>query len=158
MRRILIFLVLLIGFTSSLHFSQAISLSGNNYILMEEISGRVLIERNAHEKMHMASTTKIMTALLAIELGDLEEYVEISEESVGVIGSSIYLVLGEKVKLIDLLYGLMLRSGNDASTAIAIHISGSVEKFIEEMNNKASSIGAKNTNFMNPHGLHDPDC
>ena len=157
MKKILILILLLITMTSSFHFSENLDLSGNNYILIEEISGRVLLEKNAHEKMPMASTTKIMTALLAIEKGNLEDYVEITEESVGEIGSSIYLELNEKIKLEDLIYGLMLRSGNDASIAIAIHISGSVDDFVEEMNNRVKGIGANNTNFTNPHGLHDEE-
>lgn len=139
----------------NINFSESISLSGDNYILMEEQSGRILVENNAYNEMPMASTTKIMTALLAIELGDLEEYVEITEESAGVTGSSIYLEKDEKIKLEDLIYGLLLRSGNDASVAIAIHVSGSVDDFVKEMNSRAREIGANNTNFTNPHGLHD---
>ena len=155
MKKILTLIILCIVFTGNLHFSESIDLSGDNYILMEENSGRVLMENDIYSQMHMASTTKIMTALIAIELGDLEEYVEITEESVGVIGSSIYLELDEKVKLKDLIYGLMLRSGNDASVAIANHVGGSEEEFVEEMNKRAEEIGAKNTHFTNPHGLHD---
>lgn len=155
MRKTFILVLLIVWLISYISFTENINLSGNNYILMEEDSGRVLESLNAHKKMPMASTTKIMTALLAIEKGNLEEYVEIADESVGIIGSSIYLEQGEKIKLEDLIYGLMLRSGNDASVAIAIHISGTVEEFVDEMNERANEIGAYNTNFTNPHGLHD---
>lgn len=155
MKRILIFVLLITSLLNTISFSENINVSGSNYILMEEHSGRILVDNNAHDKMPMASTTKIMTALLAIEMGDLHEPVEITDESVGIIGSSIYLEYGEKIKLEDLIYGLMLRSGNDAATAIAIHISGNVEEFVKEMNSKAKEIGANNTNFVNTHGLHD---
>lgn len=149
---IILTLILLIG---NCAFAVDISHSGQSYILIEESSGRVLLERNAHKKMPMASTTKIMTALLAIEKGNLDDIVTIDEESVGVEGSSIYLQEGEKIRLKELIYGLMLRSGNDSAVAIANHISGSLEDFVADMNEKSRSIGAKNTNFMNPHGLHD---
>lgn len=103
----------------------------------------------------MASTTKIMTALVALEYGNLEDEVIITKEAVGIEGSSIYLREGEIMSLEDLLYGLMLRSGNDAAVAIAIHVGGNLENFIDLMNKKAKEIGAVNTNFTNPHGLHD---
>ena len=103
----------------------------------------------------MASTTKIMTAILAIEMGDLADVVTVSPRAAGVEGSSIYLERGEKLTLEDLLYGLMLRSGNDAAVAIAEHIGGTVENFANLMNRKAYQIGARNTHFVNPHGLHD---
>lgn len=139
-------------FNSNTHAS---GFSAASYILIEENSGRILLEGNAHEKMPMASTTKIMTALVAIENGNLEDIVEIDEKCINVEGSSIYLKEGEKIILIDLLYGLMLRSGNDSAVAIANHIGGSEEEFIAMMNKKAKEIGAVKTNFTNPHGLHD---
>lgn len=103
----------------------------------------------------MASTTKIMTAICAIEYGDMNKMVTISPTAAGVEGSSMYLAKGEKMKLQDLVSGLMLVSGNDAATAIAETVSGSVEKFAELMNKKASEIGAFDTSFTNPHGLSD---
>jgi D-alanyl-D-alanine carboxypeptidase (penicillin-binding protein 5/6) len=124
-------------------------------VVMDVASRRVLYEKNPHIKLPMASTTKIMTAILAIEMGDLDEIVTASSRAVGVEGSSIYLGKGEKLTLEDLLYGLMLRSGNDAAVAIAEHIGGTVENFVRLMNRKAYQIGARNTNFVNPHGLHD---
>lgn len=136
-------------------YANELSLSGQNYILIEEISGRVLMEKNSGVKMPMASTTKIMTALVALEKGNLENIVEITEASVNVEGSSIYLKIGEKISLKDLLYGLILRSGNDSAVAIANEISTSEVDFVKLMNDKARAIGANNTHFVNPHGLHD---
>ncbi|MDN5277404.1 MAG: hypothetical protein PWR01_1369 [Clostridiales bacterium] len=124
-------------------------------VVMEASSKRVLYAKNPHMKLPMASTTKIMTAILAIEMGNLDDVVTVSPKAVGVEGSSIYLAKGERLTLEQLLYGLMLRSGNDAAVAIAEHIGGSVENFVKLMNRKAVQIGARNTNFVNPHGLHD---
>ena len=121
---------------------------------MDFESGRILLEYTPHIKLPMASTTKIMTGLIALENGNIEDNIIIKRESVGIEGSSIYLYEGESINLEDLLYGLMLRSGNDAAVAIADHIGDDIEQFIIMMNNKARSIGANNTNFMNPHGLH----
>lgn len=128
-------------------------INGSSGILIESKSGRILFSRNPHQRLPMASTTKIMTALLAIEEGNLDEKVKIKSNSVGIEGSSIYLMPGEEITLRDLVYGLMLRSGNDAAVAIANHISGSVENFAQLMNQRAKEIGANNTNFTNPHGL-----
>ncbi|OXT07603.1 D-alanyl-D-alanine carboxypeptidase [Thermoanaerobacterium thermosaccharolyticum] len=122
-------------------------------IVMDQKSGRILYEKNINEKLPMASTTKIMTLLLALEYGNLNDIVTVSKRAASVGGSSIWLSPGEKLSLIDLLYGLMLNSGNDAATAIAEHIGGSVEKFAEMMNKKAKDIGAYSTNFVTPSGL-----
>lgn len=122
---------------------------------MDIASGRILFSHNKDEKRGMASTTKIMTALCAIENGDLDKMVTVSKTASGVEGSSMYLAQGEKLPLSDLVFGLMLVSGNDAATAIAESISGSVEKFAALMNEKAVEIGAFNTSFTNPHGLSD---
>lgn len=135
--------------------SKLLNNSAKGAILIERDSGRILYAKNAFVKMPEASTTKIMTALLALEYGNLDEVVKVDFKSIGVEGSSIYLRKDEKILLRDLVYGLMLRSGNDASIAIAIHISGSVEDFAKLMNNKAKQIGASSTNFTNPHGLHN---
>lgn len=110
---------------------------------------------NENVRLPMASTTKIMTALIACESGRLNETVAIPKEATLVEGSSIYLKEGEKIKLIDLVYGLMLRSGNDSAVCIAKYLGGSIENFATIMNRKAIDLGAKNTNFVNPHGLHD---
>ncbi|WP_077326770.1 D-alanyl-D-alanine carboxypeptidase family protein [Virgibacillus siamensis] len=129
------------------------SVSANNAVLMEQSSGRVLFAKAAHEKQPIASITKIMTAIIAIESGMMNETVTVSKKSVYTEGSSIYLEQGEKIKLKDLVYGLMLRSGNDAAVAISEHVGGSVEGFVHMMNKKAKWIGMTNTSFANPHGL-----
>jgi len=126
-------------------------------IVMEVETGRVLYEKNAHEKLPMASTTKIMTAILAIENSNLSDIVTVSPRASGIEGSSLYLAAGERLTMKQLLYGLMLRSGNDAAFAIAEHVGKSAEKFADMMNRKARELGAMNTNFVNPHGLHHED-
>lgn len=134
-----------------------INVSAHSAILMDQQSGRVLYEKNAHEKQRIASITKVMTAILAIESKKLEEKTKVSVRAVRATGSSIYLQPNEEVLMRDLVYGLMLRSGNDAAVAIAEHIGGSLEGFVFLMNEKAKELGMKNTNFANPHGLDDSD-
>ena len=124
--------------------------------LIEKNSKRIIYSKNENEKLPMASTTKIVTAITVLQNCDnLEEYIEVDNNCVGVEGTSIYLRSGELIKVRDLLYGLMLRSGNDAATALACHVGGSVEGFSTKMNELALRAGAKNSNFTNPHGLHD---
>lgn len=121
-------------------------------------TGRVFYQKNADTKRAMASTTKIATAITAIRhCADLDAEVSIGAESVGIEGTSIYLREGEVLTVRELLYGLMLRSGNDAATALAYHCAGSIDKFAEMMNETAVLAGALNTNFTNPHGLDDPN-
>ncbi|SER46027.1 D-alanyl-D-alanine carboxypeptidase family protein [Salipaludibacillus aurantiacus] len=129
--------------------------SAHGAILMEQESGRILFEKESNTRMRIASITKIMTAVLAIESGKMEETVTVSSRAFGTEGSSIYLTEGEKISLEDLVYGLMLRSGNDAAIAIAEHVGGSVEGFVYMMNEKAREIGMEETLFANPHGLDD---
>lgn len=123
--------------------------------IMEMETGRVLFESNMHAKLPMASTTKVMTALLALELGEMNAPVTCSKNAYGVSGTSIYLSEGETLPLSDMLLGLMLASGNDAAVAISEHIGGTMEAFVAMMNARARVIGAVNTNFANPHGLPD---
>lgn len=127
------------------------------YILIDSKTGRVLQEKDPDKKMYPASTTKIMTAILCIEKGNLEDIVTIGNNPPLIErgSSQIYLVPGEQLTLEQLLYALMLESANDAAVAIAEHISGSVEEFAKLMNEKAKELGAINTNFVNPHGLPD---
>jgi D-alanyl-D-alanine carboxypeptidase (penicillin-binding protein 5/6) len=134
-----------------------LSISAQSAVLMDQSSGRILYEKNPHEIKRIASITKIMTAIVAIESGKLNDTVKVSERAVHTEGSSLYLQPGEKIKLKDLVYGLMLRSGNDAAVAIAEHVGGSVDGFVYLMNQKAKEIGMKNTHFSNPHGLDDSD-
>ena|SRR5690625_740650 len=131
--------------------------SAHNAVLLDQSSSRILFEKNAHEKTSIASLTKVMTAIVAIEYGELDDKVETSARAIHTSGSSIYLQKDEKMTLEDLLYGLMLRSGNDAAVAIAEHIGGSVEGFVYLMNEKAAYLGLSNTHFANPHGLEDEE-
>jgi len=123
--------------------------------LIDVASGRILYQKNGNKKMRIASLTKTMTAIVAIETANLQDVVTVPPQAVGVEGSSIYLKQGEKLTLEELLYGLMLRSGNDAAVAIAYHVGGSVPGFVHLMNEKAALIGMTHTNFTNPHGLDD---
>lgn len=127
--------------------------SAKSAILIELESGDVICEYNADTRLPMASTTKIMTALLAIENRKMTDTVCVSPDAVGVEGSSVYLTKNEKLTMSDLVYALMLESANDAAAAIAIEISGSVAEFAELMNSRAREIGCENTHFDNPHGL-----
>ena len=129
--------------------------SAQSAILMEKDSGRVIFEKDAHTQRKIASITKIMTAILAIESGKLDKTVTVSNNAIRAEGSSIYLEVGEKIKVEDLVYGLMLRSGNDAAVAIAETVDGSLDGFVYLMNQKAEEIGMKYTHFANPHGLDD---
>ncbi|MGG1573775.1 D-alanyl-D-alanine carboxypeptidase family protein [Fictibacillus sp. NRS-1165] len=126
-------------------------------ILMDQDSGRILYARNEHRQMRIASITKIMTAILAIESGKLQDRVKVSDRATKTEGSSLYLKPGERIPLKDLIYGLMLRSGNDSAVAIAEYVGGSLDGFVYMMNQKAQEIGMKNTLFRNPHGLDDHD-
>ncbi|MFE0560513.1 D-alanyl-D-alanine carboxypeptidase family protein [Paenibacillus sp. NPDC058910] len=124
--------------------------------LIDVTSGRVLYSKNGDERLRIASLTKIMTAIVAIEHGKLDDRVKVSKNAFAKEGSSIFLKLGEEMTLENLLYGLMLRSGNDAATAIAEHVGGTEEGFVLLMNEKAAGLGLTNSHFMNPHGLdHD---
>ena len=125
--------------------------------LMEVGSMRLLAGQNADKRLPMASTTKIMTALLAIEHCSLDEWVTVPAQAYGVEGSSMYLNRGEKLRMEDLLYGLMLTSGNDAAIAIACHIAGSVEAFADLMNDRAAQLGCTDTHFVTPNGLPDAE-
>ncbi len=127
-------------------------------ILMEWQTGTILMEKRGFTRMHPASLTKMMTALLALERGRLEDLVRVSEEAASQPGSSMDLRAGDVFTLEDLLYGLMLVSGNDAAWAIAEHIgNGSADEFFKLMNQRAKELGAINTRFENPHGLTDPN-
>ena len=127
---------------------------GESAILMEEDTKRVLVSKNMNKKKLIASTTKIMTAVIAIESGKTDKTVKVTDKVLEAYGSSIYLSVGEKMKLEDMLYGLMMQSGNDAALMIADYLGGE-EKFVKKMNDKAKEIGMKNTSFKNPHGLDE---
>lgn len=133
--------------------SFAVSTSASSAILVDVDSGRVLYEQNADAKMLIASTTKILTALVALREGDLSDTVTVSREAAYTEGSSMYLKEGESLSLETLLYGLLLCSGNDAAVAIAEHISGSQEAFAVLMNETARELGMEHSSFANPNGL-----
>lgn len=125
-------------------------------VLIDADTGQVLYAKNAHKRLPPASLTKIMTAILVLEQCDLDATVKASRRATLAEPSSMHLREGEQVKVRDLLYALMLRSANDAAIALAEHVAGSVEAFVQRMNQKARQLGAKNTHFVNPHGLHHP--
>lgn len=126
-------------------------------IAMDLTTGRIFHENNINEERLIASTTKIMTAIVAIENGSLDDIVTVNEEVLKAYGSAIYIEVGEELTLKDLLLGLMLRSGNDAAIVIANYVAGSMEDFVDLMNMTASRIGMKNTKFYNSHGLEEQD-
>ncbi len=131
------------------------SISASSAIAMDLDTGRVLYGYNLDSKKLIASTTKIMTALIAIEKGNLDDIVTVSDVIYEAFGSSLYLEVGEEISLRDLLYGLIMRSGNDAALVIASYISGSEEEFVYLMNDYATNLEMKNTTFYNPHGLEE---
>ena len=137
--------------------AEAVDTSAAAAILMDADSGRVLYEQNADSRMLIASTTKILTALVAIREGDLSDIVTVKREAVLTEGSSMYLKEGEKLTLETLLYGLMLCSGNDAAVAIADHVGGSQAGFAKLMNETARELGMENSSFANPNGLDAED-
>lgn len=135
---------------------RAEALSAQKAILMDAATGRVLYEQNADDQSLIASTTKIMTALVVCQQCNVLDRVRIPAEAVGIEGSSMYLQEGEILTVQELLYGLMLQSGNDAAVALAIYCGGTVEGFAELMNDKARSLGLEGSHFVNPNGLDAP--
>jgi len=132
------------------------AVSAKRACVLDALSGRVLYEKNPDERSLIASTTKIMTALIVCEQCNVLDRMRIPKEAVGIEGSSMYLQEGEVLTLQELLYGLMLSSGNDAAVALAIYCGGTVEGFAELMNDKARNLGLRNTHFENPNGLDSP--
>ena len=133
------------------------AVSAQSAIVMDCTTGRILYEKDPDKQSLIASTTKIMTALVVCERCNVLDRVKIPKEAVGIEGSSMYLQEGEILTVQELLYGMMLRSGNDAAVALAIYCGGTVEGFAEMMNDKARALGMKNTHFVNPNGLDAPD-
>lgn len=132
-----------------------LAVSAKAAILMHADSGRELYEKNADERMLIASTTKIMTAIVVLEHCELDDLVEVDSRSAGIEGSSMYLKAGESYTVEDLLYGLLLVSGNDAASALALHVADSMEEFAELMNAKAAELGMTESSFKNAHGLDE---
>jgi len=129
--------------------------TASSYILMDAQTGRVLLEKDINNQRLIASITKIMTCTIALENADIESIVTVDDSILKAYGSGIYIQIGEEITLKDLLYGLMLRSGNDAAVMIATYISGSEEEFVKLMNNKAKELGMNNTIFNNSSGLDE---
>lgn len=171
---ILIFLLILLNFSTvcaddvdnEIDFEDTIEVTASNvselpktnsrrYIVYDRISKSMIIGKNEDVKSAMASTTKIMTSIVILEKADLDEMVTVSAKAGGTGGSRLGLKKGDKASVKNLLYGLMLRSGNDAAVALAEHVGGSVKEFAELMNEKASELGLTNTHFVTPHGLDD---
>jgi serine-type D-ala-D-ala carboxypeptidase len=171
---ILIFLLILLNFSTvcaddvdnEVDFEDTIEVTASNvselpktnsrrYIVYDRISKSMIIGKNEDVKSAMASTTKIMTTIVILEKADLNEKVTVSAKAGGTGGSRLGLKRGDKASVRDLLYGLMLRSGNDAAVALAEHVGGSVKGFAELMNEKAIELGLTNTHFVTPHGLDD---
>lgn len=132
----------------------AVSSSAKAMCVLDKDTNRILYSKNEHKQLPMASTTKVVTLITVLEnCDDLNQVITVNDNAVGVEGTSIYLRKGEQIAVLDLLYGLMLRSGNDSATALAYHVGGSVEGFAELMNKLAKKVGANNSHFVNPHGL-----
>jgi D-alanyl-D-alanine carboxypeptidase (penicillin-binding protein 5/6) len=163
--RLLVMLICFFGFLFSLTGPVVLaeeppdpdSFTAEGIILMDAKTGEILYRKNETKPLYPASITKIMTAILALESDRLDEDVVVSERARYVDGSRIYLSEGERKPLLDLVYGMMLNSGNDAAVAIAEHLGGSVEQFAEMMNEKAKALGAHDTHFVNPNGLPDEE-
>ncbi len=155
LKRLLVcFLIVILAINNCV---KAETLSAKSAVLYEPVSERILFSKNENEKLPMASTTKILTGITAIENCDISEVATVSANAANTEGSSVWLEEGEKITVENLLYGLLLSSGNDAAVAIAEHISGSTEEFSKLMNNTARKAGALNSNFMNPSGLDNID-
>lgn len=152
-KTVLVFLLTILIFCVHQGYIRAIS--AESYCVIESKTGQVLFEKNADVRRGMASTTKIMTALVALESGKVDEIATTSYLASRTEGSSLYLKPGEKMRVYDLVCGLMLNSGNDAAVVLAEHIGGSVEGFVKLMNAKASEIGLLDTHFRNPNGLSE---
>lgn len=150
MKKIILFLCLFFLFTPV-----ARSISASSYIAFDMDSNKVLFGSNIHDKRLIASTSKIMTCIIALEKGNLDDKIIVDKSILKAVGSSIYLEVGEEISLKDLLYGMMLRSGNDASTMIANHITGDMESFSMLMNNYARKLKMNDSYFYNSHGLEN---
>ena len=158
LKKIILFLCcVILATTYDFKKVEAKEIYSRSYVVMDYNSGEVLESKDKDLKRSVASISKIMTAIVAIENCELDKYVEVKEDILSAYGSSIYLKIGEVITMKDLLYGLMLRSGNDAAVTIARGVSSSVEEFVNLMNKKAYDIGMYNSSFNNPSGLDVDD-
>ncbi|MBI9015184.1 MAG: D-alanyl-D-alanine carboxypeptidase [Clostridiales bacterium] len=157
-RTITFFISLTLILMSTLVFADTLDVSdieGETAVLIDELTGQVLFDKDMNKKMYPASTTKMLTAILILENHALDEIVTIDEYSPFMKGKKVFLLEGERLTIEQLMYILLVESGNDAASALAIYHSGTIEDFSKEMNAKAKEIGALNSNFTNPHGLHE---
>lgn len=157
-KKFLSLFIIFIVFFSNVAFANEPNIASSAAILVESSTGKILYEKNAYEKMYPASTTKIMTAILALENCDLDEKAKVSYNAVYSLPSGYVnanLINGEEIAIKDLMYALLVKSANDAAIVLAEHIGGSVENFSEMMNKKAKELGCQNTNFINPNGIHN---
>ena len=152
MKKIILILVLFITFNSNVYASVN---SASSYILMDAKTGRVLLSKDKDNSMLIASITKIMTSIIVLENTSIDNIVTVDDSILKSYGSGIYIQIGEEISVKDLLYGLMLRSGNDASIMLATYISGSEEEFVKLMNKKAKELHMTNTTFNNSSGLDE---
>ena len=136
---------------------KSLAISAESYIVMDADSARILEEKNSQKEKLIASTTKIMTCIITLENADINKVIKVQNEVLKAYGSAIYLNLNEEITIKDLLYGLMLRSGNDAAIEIAYNTFDNMENFVKKMNEKAYEIGMSNTKFLNNHGLEEND-
>jgi len=155
MKKVLMIVFLFVLMIIPFYEANASISTASSYVLMDGSTGRVLQGKDIHNKRLIASITKIMTCIIALENADIEDLVTVDDSILKAYGSGIYIQIGEEIKLKDLLYGLMLRSGNDAALMISSFVSGSEEDFVKLMNNKAKEIGMKNTIFVNSSGLDE---
>ncbi len=155
MKRIFVLFIVAILIFSANTTVSALSVSAQYACMIDAQTGRVIYEHNAYKQHSMASTTKIMTALVAVENSELSEMVTVSKNAAGTEGTSLYLKAGENISMEDLLYGLLLQSGNDAAIAIAEHVAGTTKEFAAMMTSRAKTIGANQTSFQNPNGLDE---
>ena len=152
MKKLILIILIFITFIPN---TLALNINSESLVAQDIKSGRIFYEKNADDKRLIASTTKVMTAILAIESNKLEDIVLVGEEVLKMYGSNIYIELNEHMILLDLVYGLLMRSGNDAAVVIANYVGGSEENFVKMMNDKAKELDMTNTTFSNPHGLDD---
>ncbi|MER3500228.1 MAG: D-alanyl-D-alanine carboxypeptidase [Candidatus Fervidibacterota bacterium] len=154
--RLFVFLALLVGISFATAQERALPVTAKSGLLADAETGEILWAKNPDLRCYPASLTKIMTAVLILERGNLDDWVTVTKDAAFTGESSMALKEGERVRLRDLLNAILVRSANDACVAAAIHLAGSVEGFVQWMNEKAKGLGMSNTNFVNPHGLHDP--
>lgn len=149
--------VMLLTFMPKIYAAENISLSAKSAVLIDAQTGVIILGKNENAELPMASTTKIMTTLLTIESGELDEIYDVPDEALLTEGSSMGLRFGERISKRELCYGMMLPSGNDAANTSALLVSGSFEAFARKMNSKAAELGMTNSNFVTPSGLHDDE-